>query len=167
MRLTRQVAFDLPSTLDRSTAVAFVRDAARSLSHANFLTSLRQDPDGLVAAELPVNAALFGQQKLRFRSRLEATPAGARLEGLELDDVPGWARVSGEARVVPLPSGSRLDYRFDIEIHLRLPEPERWGGRALVKMIEVTADQVLRRVCERFPDAVRAAARAYEATVAA
>lgn len=167
MRLTRHVAFDVPSTLDRSTAVAFVRDAARSLSHADFLTSLQQDEGGLVAAELPVNAALFGQQRLRFRSRLEATPAGARLAGLELDDAPGWARVSGEARVVPLPSGSRLDYRFDIEIHLKLPEPERWGGRALVKMIEVTADQVLRRVCERFPDAVRAAARAYEATVAA
>ncbi len=167
MKLTRHVTFDVPSSLDRSTAVAFVRDAERSLSHADFLTSLHQDLTGVVAAELPVNAALFGQQRLRFRSRLEPTPGGARLEGLDLDDVPGWTRVSGEARVVPLPDGSRLDYRFEIEIHLALPEPERWGGRALVKMIEVTADQVLRRVCERFPAAVRAAARAYEARVAA
>lgn len=166
VRLTRRVAFDVPSSLDRATAVAFVRDAAHSLSHADFLSELRHD-DGLVSAELPVNAALFGQQRLRFRSRLDTTPTGARLEGLELDEVPGWARVSGEARVVPLPNGSRLDYRFDIEIHLDLPEPERWGGRALVKMIEVTADRVLQRVCERFPAGVRAAARAYEARVAA
>jgi hypothetical protein len=158
MKLTRHVNFDVPSSLDRPTAVAFVRDAERSLSHADFLTSLRQDAAGVVTAELPVNAALFGQQRLRFRSRLE---------GLDLDDVPGWARVSGEARVVPMPDGSRLDYRFEIEIHLALPEPERWGGRALVKMIEVTADQVLRRVCERFPEAVRSAARAYEARVTA
>ncbi|NBC95870.1 MAG: DUF3809 domain-containing protein [Deinococcus-Thermus bacterium] len=167
VRLTRQVAFDVPSSLDRGTAVAFVRDAARSLSHADFLSELRHDEDGLVSAELPVNAALFGQQRLRFHSRLDTTPTGARLDGLALDDAPGWARVSGEARVVPLPNGSRLDYRFDIEIHLALPEPERWGGRALVKMIEVTADRVLQRVCERFPAAVRAAARAYEAKVAA
>lgn len=167
MRLTRHVAFDVPSTLDRSTAVSFVRDAERSLSHADFLAVLHQDRDGIVSAELPVNAALFGQQRLRFRSRLRATPSGALLEGCTLDDVPGWARVSGEASVVQAPVGSRLDYRFVIEIHLALPEPERWGGRALVKMIEVTADQVLRRVCERFPEAVRSAARAYEATLAA
>jgi hypothetical protein len=167
VRLTRQVAFDVPSTLDRATAVAFVRDPARSLSHADFLAELRHAEDGTVAAELPVNAALFGQQRLRFRSRLETTPTGARLEGLALDEVPGWARVSGEARVVPHPGGSRLDYRFDIEIHLALPEPERWGGRALVRMIEVTADRVLQRVCERFPESVRAAARAFEARVAA
>lgn len=167
MRITRAVAFDLASSLDRPTAVAFVRDVGRSLSHADFLSELRTSDGGVVTAELPVNAALFGQQKLRFRSRLETTPSGARLVGLDLGDRPGWARVSGEARVAPLPTGSRLDYRFDIEIHLHLPEPERWGGRALVKMIEVTADQVLRRVSDRFPEAVRASARAYEAACAA
>lgn len=166
MRLVRHVEFDVFSTLGRATAVSFVRDVRRSLSHAEFLEQLESDDEGIVTAQLPVNAALFGQQKLRFHSRLVPTPTGGVLEGLELDDVPGWARVSGQAVVAAEPGGSRLRYRFEIEIHLALPEAERWGGRALVKMIEVTADQVLRRIGERFPDAVESAARAYEATVA-
>jgi len=166
VRLVRHVEFEVFSTLPRATAVAFVRDVRRSLSHAEFLERLESDADGIVTAQLPVNAALFGQQRLRFRSRLVPTPTGGVLEGLELDDVPGWARVSGQAVVAPEPGGSRLRYRFEIEIHLALPEAERWGGRALVKMIEATADRVLQRVGERFPDAVESAARAYEATVA-
>ena len=166
MQIHRQVVFEVPSSLDCAAAVAFVRDVEQSLSQADFLEALQQDGDQ-VGASLPVNAALFGQHKLRFRSRLSPTPSGGRLEGLDLDDVPGWARVSGEADVVPTPGGCRLDYRFEIEIHLAVPEAERWGGRALLKMIEVTADRTLARVAERFPDAVRSAARAYEALVAA
>lgn len=166
MRLTHHVAFDFQLALDGPTAVAFVRDVERSLSCADFLRALAATPDGEVRAELPVNAALFGQQRLRFRSRVEPTPHGARLVALDLDDVPGWAGVSGEARVSPHPGGSHVDYRFEIEIHLALPEPERWGGRALTRMIELTAERVLARVVERFPGAVREAARAYEAAFA-
>lgn len=166
MELRRTVDFEVPSTLSCTSAVTFVRDVERSLAHADFLASLTTDGD-VVTAQLPVNAALFGQQKLRFRSRLIPTPSGARLEGLELDDRPGWARVSGEAHVVPVPDGCRLDYRFEIEIHLAVPEAERWGGKALLRMIEVTADRVLGRVTTAFPDAVRSAARAYEELVAA
>lgn len=166
MRLRHEVAFDVSLALERATAVAFVRDAYGSLSHAEFLHALRRTPSGGVEAELPVNAALFGQQRLRFQSRVLPTPQGARLVGSDLTDVPGWARVSGEAVVSPQPEGCRVDYRFDIEIHLALPEPEKWGGRALMKMIEVTAERVLQRISERFPAAVRDAARAYEATFA-
>lgn len=166
MQIHRSVVFEVPSRLECASAVSFVRDVERSLADADFLESLHRDGD-VVGASLPVNAALFGQHKLRFRSRLTPTPDGGRLVGLGLDDVPGWARVSGEADVVPTSSGCRLDYRFDIEIHLAVPEAERWGGRALLKMIEVTADRTLARVAERFPDAVRSAARAYEALVAA
>lgn len=166
MRLTHRVTFDFALALDRPSAVAFVRDVERSLSRAEFLHDLRVGPEGEVRAELPVNAALFGQQRLRFRSRIEPTPQGARLVALPLDDLPGWARVSGEAQVSPDPRGSRVDYRFDIEILLALPEPERWGGRALSKMIEVTAERVLARISSRFPDAVREAARAHEASFA-
>jgi hypothetical protein len=166
MELRRTVDFEVPSTLTCASAVTFVRDVERSLADADFLTSLARDGD-VVTAQLPVNAALFGAQKLRFRSRLVPTPSGARLEGLDLDDRPGWARVSGEATVVPIPDGCRLDYRFEIEIHLAVPEAERWGGRALLKMIEVTADRVLARVTTAFPDAVRSSARAYEELVAA
>lgn len=152
--------------LDPADAIRFVRDAHGSLAQADFLHALRRTSAGGVEAELPVNAALFGQQRLRFHSRVVPTPDGARLEGTDLDDVPGWARVSGEARVIPHADGSRVDYRFDIEIHLALPQPERWGGRALMKMIELTAARVLERISGRFPEAVRAAAREYEAAFA-
>lgn len=169
MVLTHQVAFALELGLARPDAVAFVRDASRSLACADFLSELRVDdePGGpVVRAALPVNAAMFGARRLRFASRVERTPEGARLRGLPLDDRPGWAKVSGEARVTPQPGGSHVAYRFDIGIHLDLPAPDRWGGRALLKMVEVTASTVLSRVSERFPPAVREAARAFEATAA-
>lgn len=166
MQFTHDVTFDLPVALGRHEAIAFVRDVRHSLSYADFLESLEVGPSGRVHAELPVNAALFGQRRLRFESRLEPSPHGARLVGLPLDERPGWARVSGDATVAPHPGGSLLTYRFEIEIHLAVPEPERWGGRALVKMIQLTAEQVLARVSARFPDAIQRAARVREATFA-
>lgn len=171
MELTHDVAFAFEVALDRPRAVAFVRDAASSLAHADFLERVSVVPDAdrpevaLVHAALPVNAALFGQQRLRFVSRIEPAPTGARLVGLDVDDRPGRARVSGRARIQPRPAGSRIEYTFHITIHLELPEPEQWGGRALLKMVEVTAERVLQRVTERFPTAVRKAARAYEAAL--
>ncbi len=167
MRLERRVAFDVPTRLACEEAKAFVRDVPRTLADAEFLTRVDVDEHGVVTALLPVNAALFGHHHLRFRSQLVVTEHGARLDGLELDDRPGWARVDGVASVAEHDGGNHLHYVFDIEIHLQLPEAERWGGRALLKMIEVTADQVLRRVTEQFPVALTSAARAYEADRAA
>lgn len=172
MELTHEISFTFDVALDRPRAEAFVRDAGSSLARADFLEDVtvvpcRDAPEAsLVHAALPVNAAMFGQQRLRFASRIEPCPAGARLVGLDIEDRPGRARVSGEARVAPLPNGSRVDYRFHIAIHLDLPEPERWGGKALLKMVEITAQGVLHRVTSRFPAAVREAARAHEATFA-
>lgn len=169
MRLGHSVRFDFDISLSSAAAKAFVRDVRTSLSQASFLEALEVDdgPPIEIEATIPVNAALFGQQKLPFRSRLTPTAAGAVLSGLPLDSVrPGWAEVSGEAKVTPLPTGSRVEYRFDIAIHLALPEPDRWGGRALLKMIEYTAATVLERVIARFPDAIQEAARQVEASYA-
>jgi len=159
VKLERHVAFEVPSTLPPDRAVAFVRDVERSLRHADFLERLDVDEDGVVTALLPVNAALFGAQRLRFRSRIDPTEAGAVLVGLDLDDTPGWARVGGEGHVRPDADGSLLRYVFDIEIHLKLPHSGRWGGRALLRMIDVTADNVLAKIQAAFPEAVRAAAQ--------
>ncbi len=170
MTLDHEVTFDFPLALDPADALEFVRDVPRSLSRADFLRSLRLeggDPT-VVAAELPVNAALFGQRLLPFRSELRPTPRGARLVGLPLDpDGPGWASVDGEAEVDPAPGGSRVRYRFQVRVHLRLPEAERWGGQALLRMIEYTAQTVLERVTAAFPEALGAAAREAEAVVPA
>ena len=118
-----------------------------------------------VRARIPVNAALFGQQELAFESRLLPTPRGAVLRSVPLEHLrPGWAEVAGEAEVRPHPGGSHVSYRFDIAIHLHLPEPERWGGRALLKMIHFTAERVLESITAEFPGAVQAAAREVEAS---
>jgi hypothetical protein len=168
--LDHQVAFDIDLALPRSEALAFVRDVERSLARASFLeelTVLDGDPT-LVRATLPVNASFLGQRSLPFESELVVTESGARLVGRPLaPDGPGWAEVHGEAEVAAHPGGSRVGYRFDVRVHLRLPEPDRWGGRALLRMIEFTARAVLERVTAAFPASIRAAADEAEEAVAA
>lgn len=169
MTLDHQVAFEIELTLPTAEALAFVRDVPRSLAHADFLRSLRvegADPV-VVVAELPVNAALFGQRLLPFRSELVPTPRGARLIGLPLEhDGPGWAQVDGEAEVEAAPTGARVRYGFHVRVHLRLPEAERWGGQALLRMIEYTAQTVLERVTAAFPKALDRSARDAERAAA-
>lgn len=164
MTFDHAVRFELDVDLDHAAAVEFVRDVGASLARASFLRDLEVGPpDGsgaaLVAATLPVNAALFGQRDLPFRSRLHHVQGGARLEGLDLEvDGPGWARVSGDVAVTRVEGRARLSYAFDITVHVALPEPERWGGQALTRMIAFTATTVLRRVTDAFPAAIAEAA---------
>ncbi len=158
---TIDFAFDL--ALDAAVAIDFVHDVRGSLKHADFIRDLRvqSGSPALVEATIPVNAALFGQRQLPFRSQLVRTPKGALLKSLALPDTkPGWAEVAGEAAVTSGMQGSLVTYRFAIAIHLDLPAPEKWGGRALTKMIEYTATSVLARVTGQFPDAVQRAATA-------
>lgn len=167
MKLTHAVTFDFTLGLPQQDAIAFVRDVETSLSQARFIEGLEVDSNALVTASLPVNAALFGQQTLQFTSKLISTPKGAVLEPQQITtSAPGWAEVAGEAVVSPAPNGSAVRYHFDITIHLRLPEPEKWGGAALTKMIEFTASRVLERITASFPAAVQSAATEVEARYA-
>ncbi len=167
MQLTHAVDFTFSLALSQVAAVEFVRDAKTSLSKASFIENLEQQ-DNIVTASLPVNAALFGQQVLHFRSRVVPTVKGARLEPLPLETDPekekqvGWAEVAGEATVKPLPQGSQVTYHFDITIHLLLPKAEKWGGKALTRMIEFTAKHVLETITSGFPKAVQQAAKEVE-----
>ena len=173
MEITHSVRFDFALSLNKGAAVDFVRDVRTSLSRVTFIQDLETfegvAEDGgegdIVRARIPVNAALFGQQELAFESLLLPTPRGAALRSVPLEALrPGWAEVSGEAEVRPRPGGSHVSYRFDIAIHLHLPEPERWGGRALLKMIHFTAERVLEAIIAEFPGAVQAAAHEVEAS---
>ncbi len=165
MDLAHSVRFALEVAMPPSEATLFAQDVPRTLSHADFLADLQVitgDPT-IVTAAIPVSAAMFGQRELPFRSVLEPTARGARLRALDIaPDGPGWALVSGEARVSPLTgtvaAGSRIDYDFEITVRLRLPKAERWGERALTKMIEFTARTVLGQVAEKLPAAVARAA---------
>jgi hypothetical protein len=162
MKLSHTVDFHFDLILSQAAAVSFVQDAKTSLSKAAFIENM-QVIDDVVTASLPVNAALFGQQVLNFKSRLIPTLKGARLEPLALEtNQIGWAEVAGEATVKPLPKGSEVCYHFDITIHLRLPKAEKWGGKALIKMIEFTANRVLEHVTSSFPGAVQDAAQEVE-----
>lgn len=165
MDLAHSVSFTLEVDMAPAEAVAFARDVPRTLSHADFLADLQVltgDPC-IVTAAIPVSAAMFGQRELPFRSVLEHTPRGATLRGLEIvPDGPGWAVVSGEAQVTAVGDearvASRIDYRFDITVSLRLPKAQRWGEKALTRMIEFTAQTVLGHVAEKLPGAVAKAA---------
>ncbi len=170
MKISHDVSFDLTLSLPVKEAIAFVQDAETSLAKADFVTKLTVEPLGeksVVRAFLPVNAALFGQQALPFKSVLVPGERGASLQALPLLDAgPAWAEISGEAEVTPSVGGSRVHYRFDVTIHLKLPDVEHWGGRALSTMIRYTASRVLERVTSDFPAAIQAAALEAEAAYA-
>ncbi len=162
MEIRHEVRFALALDMTAAEATAFARDVSRTLAHADFLADLQvvAGEPAVVSAAIPVSAAMFGQRELPFRSVLVPTPAGARLEGTPLaPDGPGWALVSGEARVSPAGQGrARIDYAFDITVHLRLPRAERWGERALTRMIEYTARTVLTQVAAELRSSVARAA---------
>ncbi len=168
MQLSHTISFDFDLSLPRHDAIDFVRDVRVSLSKATFIENLEFDlVSGEVTASLPVNAALFGQQTLLFCSQLVPTATGAALTALEVTtNQPGWAEVAGEAVVRPAVSGSHVTYTFDITIHLHLPKAEKWGTKALSRMIEFTAGKVLQNITSSFPDAVQQAAKEVEASFA-
>ena len=72
-------AFDL--ALDAAVAIDFVHDVRGSLKHVDFIRDVRvqSGSPALVEATIPVNAALFGQRQLPFKSQLVRTPKGALL----------------------------------------------------------------------------------------
>ncbi|CAN5516499.1 DUF3809 domain-containing protein [soil metagenome] len=166
MKVHHQLKTTLDLPLAPREALAFVQNVQVSLRRVRFMQGLRVVPAGdrgsraRVRANVPVVVPLIGPYQLEFESALESTPRGARLHALPPADggKKGWAEVSGEAEVSPLPSGSRLAYALDITVHVTLPEPEGWGGRALLKMVEVTAQKVVADITQDFPEAVGKAA---------
>lgn len=163
LTLRERIAFELEVPLAPETALAFVRDVEASLGHAGFLEGLSVEAGApaRVRAALPVSTPLFGERRLPFASELHETPAGARLAPLPLDaPARGRAEVGGEAAVAAAADGSRLAYALEVAVHLDLPAADRWGTRALTRMLELTAASVLRGLLAHFPEAVERAARA-------
>jgi len=170
LRFSHDLGFELSVELDRATALAFVRDVGKVLGRADFLKSVRVEsgPPVVISAELPVQAASFGGS-LPFVSEVVETDLGARLVPAPAAvGAVGWADVGGEARVFGSGAApSRLEYEFAVTVTLLTPAAERWGGRALLKMIEIAGANVLRRVVANLPRAVEAAAGAEVAARAA
>lgn len=161
LRFSRAISFQLELEMSESEALAFVRDVPRSLAHADFITDLRlrHGSPPSVSASLPVSAALFGRRELPFESEIHHQPAGASLRPLPLSgESRGWVELAGEVDVAANGSGSRASYAFEVTAHLRLPIADRWGTRALTKMIELTAASLLRDLVARLPAAIERAA---------
>lgn len=161
LRFTHAISFQLQLALSALQALEFVRDVPRSLRYAEFITDLDLEPGKppLVSASLPVSAALFGRRDLPFTSELHHHTSGASLRPLPLvTESRGWAELAGDVEVTAAGAGSQVDYRFDVTVHLRLPSADRWGTRALTKMIELTAVSLLRSLMVRFPAAIERAA---------
>ncbi len=166
LSISERLTFAFESPLGGVAALAFVRDVPASLARADVLEGVQVVPGTppLVQAALPVNTALFGRRLLPFASELHETRAGARLVPSTVAEAGrGWAEVGGEAVVAETLGGATVSYALDVTIHLELPPSERWGTRALTRMIEMTAQAVLRSLIERFPPAVAEAAAAYGA----
>ncbi|MEZ4608357.1 MAG: DUF3809 domain-containing protein [Deinococcales bacterium] len=169
MEISHHITFEFALALAKDEAINFVRDVERSLERADFIRGLERIHESdfgqdYIRANIPINAAMFGQHELGFQSLLIPTPQGAILQAIPFDNPQtAWAEVSGEAQVSALPKGSLVNYDFNIKIYLILPKAEKWGGRALMKMIEFTAQQVLSRIAEAFPAAIQSAAKEAEA----
>lgn len=168
MELSYPFSFSVELECGSEDALAFVRDVAASLRYAEVLSDLQVlagDPK-VMSASLPVSAALFGQHELPFKSALRATPDGATLEPLSVvARGPGSAEVAGTARVSESAGGSQVDYSFVITVRLRLPDGGKWGEKALLKLVNLTAQSVLRSVASRLEPAVARAAAEYEPVV--
>lgn len=170
MRLEHDLSFELVVPMAYGEALAFVRDVRRSFAEADFLLDLgfETGPPPAVRAELPVAAAFLGQRSLPFRSLAEWRPRGGALVGqpMEVGGL-GWAQVDGEAEVEALgEASSSLLYRFHVQVWLRLPPAEGWGGHALQRMVKRAGEEVLRRLDQAFPKALTAAARSQQDLVA-
>lgn len=168
LELAESIAFAFVTAMPKTAALSFVRSARSSLADAEFLQGFRvnEGERTVVSARLPVHTQFFGRRELPFTSELKAARSGAELKALSAEHPGrGWAEVSGRATVSELgekewnePS-SRIEYELHVRVHLLLPAVERWGGRALLKMVELTGASVLRSLASQFPAAVESAAR--------
>jgi hypothetical protein len=97
---------------------------------------------GYLVAEAP----LFGEIQFPFSSRIHSEGKMARLEALAVEDAPAfWAELEGSAEVLE----GGIDYFLTLRIHATLPQGEKWGGRALGRLAEVSFERNVERVLER------------------
>ncbi len=166
--LTERLEFTVATPMAHATALEFVRRAELSLAAANVLEDVhvQPGPPTLLSAYLPISTPLFGRRRLRFVSELVETAAGAALVATEpVTGAQAWADVGGEAVVTPSAAGSDLRYVFDMTVHLDIPDADRWGTKALTRMIELTAGTVLRSLAARLRAGIQTAAATYSGAV--
>ncbi|WP_034343520.1 DUF3809 domain-containing protein [Deinococcus misasensis] len=135
-------------------ALNFIQDPHQSLAKVKFIRDLHI-VDGKVRAKFAVNVPMLGEQLIPFQSIIHPTEKGATLEATPLDKA-AWAEVSGTAHL----EGQDMTYELHVTVHFEIPEAQKWGGNAFLKMVEATAKQTLDKVSKEFPKALKDAASA-------
>ena len=163
MRISEHAQFVVTIPLVPESARKFVAHIEYPLAEADFLRDVRITGENprVVHAEIPVKAGMFGQHTLRFASEVHETDTGAELVPVPDPTARGWAELAGAAVVQPHADGSEVAYNFTFSLEVELPGALRWGEGALTKMVEVTAQSILRGLASDFPRTIEAAARTY------
>ena len=107
---------------------------------------LRREGEHLLG-ELVAYTPLMGDLRFPFRSRLHPEGEGRALlvALLPANEPPAfWAELSGEGAV----AGETLAYTITVRLHARLPEGEKWGGKALRRMAEAAFERTISRALE-------------------
>ncbi|WP_456412892.1 DUF3809 family protein [Oceanithermus profundus] len=139
MELERDVAFCLAAA-DPAAAQALLERPQEALGRLAVFRDLELSGDELRGA-LVAPFALLGEVRFPFRARFTTRGETASLEPLDpgADDLA--AELSGRARR----EGSQVCYRARVRLRVRLPEGEKWGGRAFKKMAEAAFARTLER----------------------
>jgi hypothetical protein len=97
-----------------------------------------------IKGQINTKVVLLGEVSLPFHSRLVDLGLGrAGLEALAIDSPPPfWAELSGEGHATQ----GQLHYQMHLRVHAQLPEGEKWGGKALRRMVEATFERAIERV---------------------
>ncbi len=144
MRLERPFAFTLAAPEDQAKALLLAPE--RVFRDLPGLKDLRRE-GAFLLGRLCGEAFLFGEVCFPFKSRL--TPG----ERVRLTPIPltedFWAELEGTGEA----GEGRLSYRGRLVLHARLPEGEKWGGRALRRMVEAALERTLKRALAALPEA--------------
>lgn len=115
---------------------------------------LRREGEHLLG-ELVTYTPLMGDLRFPFCSRLHPegegrallvaeSPGNHRVAHAPSEPRAFWAELSGEGAVV----GETLAYTITVRLHARLPEGEKWGGKALRRMAEAAFERTISRALE-------------------
>ena len=149
MQIEAEQAFTLEFPGTPGSALAFLRDPARSLAGVRFLRGLHvSGPE--VRAVLVVNVPMLGETLLPLHTRLVHTPQGARLEAQPVEGERAWIELSGEGQA----EGTLLSYHFRVTAHIEMPSAEKWGGAAFEKMVRAAAGRTLTRLARELPESI-------------
>jgi len=146
MELEHRFAFRLAAPPEKARDLLFAPE--RVFSALPGLEGLKREGDrfkGRLCGEAPI----FGKVCFPFESRLHGRER-AELEPIPLEAESFWAELGGVGEA----ERGELRYRVRLVLHAHLPAGEKWGGRALRRMVEAALARNLSRVLASLPERV-------------